>query len=223
MPNLDLSNSKFYAEKIMVLENAISEEDCNWIIDCHKNFDSELTEADDHVVKKLVPWQTSSIDHPHVYGTKREAVNYGGSFERSTEAVKNFYSYIKDMWHQAGKHYHDQLGLEYEPTSWTDFATFHYTNGQEMGPHVDYDGEIDLAPIATGLMYLNNDKVGGDLYFKDQDVLVKSNAGTLVIFPCIKPFYHQSTLITEGEKYHVGSGWKKSIEHINYIDGKPVI
>jgi hypothetical protein len=223
MPNLDFSNVKFFADKIMVLENAISEEDCNWIIDSHVNLDSELDDENNQVVQKLVPWQTSSVDSPHVYGTKREAINYDGTFERSTEHVKRFFSYLEDFWHQIGKFYHEELGLTYDPESWTDYATFQYLTGQEMGPHVDYDGEIDLAPIATGLLYLNNNKVGGDLYFKEQDVLVQSKAGTVVVFPCVKPFYHQSTLITEGEKYHVGCGWKKPVEHINYIDGKPVI
>lgn len=222
MPNFDFSSAQFYAEKIMILEGAIPLDKCNWLIDAHKNLDSELNEEDNQVIKKLVPWQTSSIDRPHVYGTKREAINYEGSLERSTNKVSEIYTYVRDFFHEAGRFYHESLGLEYDPESWTDYATFHYVNGQEMGPHVDYDGEIDLAPIATGLLYLNSDKIGGDLYFKDQDVLVKSNAGTLVIFPCVKPYYHQSTLITEGEKYHVGCGWKKSLR-INYIDGKPVI
>lgn len=212
MPNFDFSSAQFYAEKIMVLREAIPPEKCDWLVDAHKNLDSELDEENDQVIKKLIPWQTSSADNPHTYGTKREAINYPGSLDRSTEKVLEIYNYLKDFFHQAGKFYHEHLGLEYDPDSWTDYSTFHYVNGQEMGPHVDYDGEIDLAPIATGLLYLNNDKTGGDLYFKNQDVLVKSDAGTLVIFPCVKPYYHESTLITEGEKYHAGTGWKKSLK-----------
>lgn len=211
MPNLDFSSAKFYAEKIMVLENSLSKEECDWLIDAHKNLDLEIKD-DSQVIKKLGSWQTSSIDHPHVYGTKREAMNAGNSFENSTEKVKEVYSYLRNLFHSVGEFYHKEIGLEYDPATWTDFATFHYVNGQEMGPHVDYDGEPELAPIATVLLYLNSDKKGGDLYFKDQDVLVESKAGTLVVFPCVKPFYHQSTLITEGEKYHVGSAWKRSIQ-----------
>mgnify|MGYP003353090701 CR=1 FL=1 len=49
-----------------------------------------------------------------------------------------------------------------------------------------------INPICTALIYLNSDKVGGDLYFKEQDVLVKTEAGTLVFFPCKEPYFHQS-------------------------------
>jgi hypothetical protein len=213
MPSLNTNNAEIFSEKILVIKDVISKEEADWIIDNHKNLDSRLDDNDNQIIKKLEPWKTSSIDQPHVYGTKRAAEGSHQRFSNTTdEYVLDYYKWIKDLFYAAGKFYHEALGINYEDGRyWTDFATFHYVNGQEMGPHVDYDGEADLAPIATGLLYLNSDKKGGDLYFKDQDVFVESSLGTLVIFPCVAPFYHQSTLITEGEKYHIGTGWKRSL------------
>ncbi len=213
MPNLDLSKAEFFADKIMVLKDVLSEEEAAWVIDIHKNLDSELDELNNQVIKKLIPWETSSKDHPHTYGTKREAENTENRLQNTTsQRVKDYYLWVKNLFDVVGRHYHETLGIDYEDgQNWTDFATFHYKNGEEMGPHVDYDGEPELAPIATGLLYLNSDKVGGDLYFKDQDVLIESKRGTLVIFPCVRPYYHQSTKITSGEKYHIGTAWKKNV------------
>lgn len=72
MPNLDLSKAEFFADKIMVLKDVLSEEEAAWVIDIHKNLDSELDELDNQVIKKLIPWETSSKDHPHTYGTKEK-------------------------------------------------------------------------------------------------------------------------------------------------------
>lgn len=213
MPNLNFKEAQFFADKIMVMQNVLTEEECAWVIDNHHNLDRHLPETNDAVIRKLIPWQTSSIDMPHTYGTKREAENYNGSLEKTdSQEVKDYYEWVKNLFYEVGEFYHSSLGIDYEDgRNWTDFATFQYDSGQEMGPHVDYDGEPELAPIATGLLYLNSDKEGGDLYFKEQDVLVKSNSGTLVIFPCIKPYYHQSTKITSGVKYHIGTAWKANI------------
>jgi hypothetical protein len=213
MPNLDFSKAEFFAERILVLKDVITEEEAAWVIDRHKNFDELLNDEDNQIIKKLEPWKTSSETEPHIYGTKRAAEGAGYRRDNTkNQELFDFYNWVKDIFYAAGKFYHESLGIPYEDGKyWTDFSTFHYVNGQEMGPHIDYDGELDLAPVATGLLYLNSDKKGGDLYFKDQDVFVESSRGTLVIFPCTKPFYHQSTLITEGEKYHIGSGWKKSL------------
>jgi len=213
MSSLNTDKAEFFSEKILVIKDVISKEEAAWIIDMHKNLDRLLPDADDYVVKKLEPWKTSSIDSPHVYGTKR-AVEPSGERMANTKnkEVLDYFHWVKDLLFDAGKFYHESLGLDYQDGRyWSSFSTFHYTNGQEMGPHVDYDGEPDLAPIATGLLYLNSDKKGGDLYFKEQDVFVESSLGTLVIFPCVAPFYHESTLITEGEKYHIGTAWKRSL------------
>lgn len=200
---------EIFAEKIFVFKNIF--DDPQEVISMMNNMDDMLTDSD--VFDKSIPWKASSPDpfgNEQIYGKKR--MSHMGKLHTSSEEIKEFYNKLHNAFYIAGRHYFDTLGMEYKEHYFKDIAIFQYDTGQEMGPHVDYDGEPDLAPIATGTLYLNSNKEGGDLYFKEQDVLVKTEAGTLVIFPCTKPFYHQSTLLTSGLKYHVANGWKGTPE-----------
>lgn len=210
MPQIDINKVEIYADKILVLRDVVTDEEVEEYLDMHKNMDQYLETENQEVWAKLGPWMTSS-DSPHVYGTKRTSdVNKLENTKNSK--VVEFYNKYRQLFNDAGKIYYEHLGLDYKNGEHlVDLAQFHYINGEEMGPHVDdyYDPNVD--PVATGLLYMNSDKVGGDLYFMNQDVFVESKAGTMVIFPCVEPFYHQSTKIEQGEKYHLGAGWKRTL------------
>lgn len=197
-------NLKVYADKIFLFEGIYKNSDL--AVRMHQEMDSMLETENQEVFSKLGPWQTSDAS-PHIYGTKRSSQRRNLDQTKNQDVV-NFYKEIDDLFHFAGKTYFDALGIDYADGKYlTEHAQFHYYNGQEMGPHVDDYGIPTLDPIATGLIYLNNDKVGGDLWFPKQEVLIESKAGNLVIFPCTAPFYHSSTEIKSGEKYHIGTSW----------------
>lgn len=209
MPKIDINKLEIYAEKIFVFRDVVTDEEVEEYIDMHKNMDQYLETENREVWAKLGPWMTSS-EVPHVYGTKRTS-DFQNLSNTKNQKVIDFYMKYRNLFNEAGKIYYDKLGLDYKDGKHlVDLAQFHYTSGEEMGPHVDDYFNPDVDPIATGLLYMNSDKVGGDLYFREQDVFVESKAGTMVIFPCVEPFYHQSTLIKEGEKYHLGAGWKRN-------------
>lgn len=203
---IDPSKVTVYAERIFYFEGIL--EDPQYAIHMQKSMDELLNSDTGEVFHKLVPWQTSD-EVPHVYGTKRMTTRE--NLEKTVnQEVKDFYTKVDSLFDEAGRYYFDQLGYDYQDGKlMTDFAMFHYKTGQEMGPHVDDDYQRLVDPICTGLVYLNDDKEGGDLWFPQQDVLIKAVPGSLVIFPCVKPFFHASTKITQGEKYHIGTGWKR--------------
>jgi hypothetical protein len=213
---LDLSKLTIYADRIFVFEEALDNPD--YAIHMHKTMDDMLMDSQGEAFHKLVPWQTSD-GTPHVYGTKR--ISSREHLENTkNEEVKAFFSKVDALFDEAGRYYFEQLGMDYQDGKlMTDYAIFHYYTGQEMGPHVDDDYQPQVDPICTGIIYLNNDRVGGDLWFPEQDVLLQVKPGTLVIFPCVKPFYHASTKIVEGEKWHIGTGWKRhrTIEEIDAL------
>lgn len=203
---IDPSKVTVYADRIFYFESIL--DDPEYAIDMHKNMDNLLSTDSSEVFHKLGPWQTSDAT-PHVYGTKRMSTleNLDAT---TNEEVKAFYLKVRNLFNEAGKYYFDSLGLDYQDGKiMTDLASFHYYTGEEMGPHVDDNYERMVDPICTGLIYLNDNKVGGDLWFPEQDLLIKSTPGSMVIFPCVKPFYHSSTEIQQGEKYHIGTGWKR--------------
>lgn len=204
---IDPSKVTVYAERIFYFEGIL--EDPEYAIHMHKNMDELLETENGEVFHKLGPWQTSDAT-PHVYGTKRMST-FDNLESTKNQEVREFYTKVRDIFDEAGKYYFEKLGIDHQSTElMTDIASFHYKTGEMMGPHVDDDYDRVVDPICTGLIYLNNNKVGGDLWFPEQDLLIRAVPGSLVIFPCVKPFYHSSTEIRQGEKYHIGTGWKRN-------------
>ena len=72
----------------------------------------------------------------------------------------------------------------------------------QMGPHIDCEEDDDEARLTASIvLYLNDDYVGGDLAFPEQDIKIKPEAGSLVIFPSVKPYFDASTPLVSGNKY----------------------
>jgi predicted 2-oxoglutarate/Fe(II)-dependent dioxygenase YbiX len=63
----------------------------------------------------------------------------------------------------------------------------------------------------SAVLYLNDDYEGGELNFKDQNITIKPEAGSIVIFPSVAPFYHESKEIISGNKYMCPAFWKEII------------
>jgi 2OG-Fe(II) oxygenase superfamily len=87
-----------------------------------------------------------------------------------------------------------------------------YSEGQFMGPHVDWNEQnYDIA--YTIVVYLNDDYEGGELYFvnPDIDLKIKPKAGSIVMFPANLPYLHQSCEITKGRKMLITHHWKSKL------------
>lgn len=196
-------NPEIYGNgKIFVYKNILPEDFCEYVVDMMNNMDTMLSDND--LFTKLRNWQTSS-EIPYVYGSQRRSDKK--KINNANPQVKDMYLKLDNAFRSAADIYFKNLNIDIIEEEYTDIALCRYDSGKDMGPHVDYDGEGHIEPIATGLIYLNGNKIGGDLYFKDYDVTVKSEPGTLVIFPC--RYTHQSTMIQSGEKYHAATGWKR--------------
>ena len=88
----------------------------------------------------------------------------------------------------------------------TDSAIKKYNVGTEMGPHADQnDGDARLRYSIVA--YLNDDYEGGELAFPNQDVVLKPQAGSIVIFPSSEPYLHQSKKLISGTKYMCPGFW----------------
>jgi len=78
-----------------------------------------------------------------------------------------------------------------------------------MGPHVD-SYEDDTKQVLSIVLYLNDDYTGGELYFKNQDIKIKPEAGSLIAFPSTDPYFHESLTVTSGIKYISPGFWIKN-------------
>lgn len=197
---------EIYAEKIFVFKGIYKNPE--YAVKMYQTMDSLVSEDNTEVFHKSTAWQTSG-EVPHTYGTKI-MTNRSNLKNTKNQEVIDFYNQLEEIYQFAGKFYFDKLGIKYDPEYLKHHALFHYYNGQEMGPHVDDYNVAQTEALATGLIYLNDDKVGGDLRFINQNVIIESKAGNMVIFPSVEPFFHSSTQIVEGEKYHIGNAWKRN-------------
>jgi Rps23 Pro-64 3,4-dihydroxylase Tpa1-like proline 4-hydroxylase len=84
-----------------------------------------------------------------------------------------------------------------------------YSTGKQMGPHID-SYEDQRSPVLSVVLYLNDNYDGGELYFKNQNVTIKPSAGSIVIFPSVEPYYHESREIQRGTKYMSPGFWYKN-------------
>ncbi len=72
-----------------------------------------------------------------------------------------------------------------------------FVPGNGMHEHFDSTRPNDIAT----LVYLNDDYVGGDIYFPEYDISFKPEPGDLLTFPDNPKFIHGVKAITEGIRY----------------------
>lgn len=77
-----------------------------------------------------------------------------------------------------------------------------YHPGGKMGPHIDCEEDDDESRLTASIvLYLNDDFEGGDVIFPNHGISFKPEPGSILIFPSVKPYYHESTEIISGYKY----------------------
>jgi predicted 2-oxoglutarate/Fe(II)-dependent dioxygenase YbiX len=87
-----------------------------------------------------------------------------------------------------------------------------WRQGDLQPPHADkenLDGSPNLYPendIAS-LFYLNNEYIGGEIYFPTQGLQFKLNAGDAVFFPGDVNYQHGVTEVTEGKRFTCPAFW----------------
>ena len=90
------------------------------------------------------------------------------------------------------------------------FSIKKYIPGADMGPHVDSSDPTDINhPIISGVIYLNDDYEGGEIKFPNQNITIKPEAGSVIVFPSYDPYLHHPQKIIKGNKYMVPLFWYK--------------
>lgn len=204
-------NPKIFADRIFYYEDVL--DDAKHLVDSLEHTDSLLTDSD--AITPWVEWAASSEDGTDYVGADRYVFGYQKQtdpekLETSLPAVQEIYESISNGLFKCAKHYCETLDLEYvEPSP---IRISKYRKGSEMGPHIDWDGHPMASPIMSAVFYLNDDYVGGELDFPEVGVTIKPKAGSIVIFPSIAPYYHQSIQVESGFKYMSPAFWIKHLK-----------
>jgi len=90
------------------------------------------------------------------------------------------------------------------------FSIRKYNTDAYMGPHTDSgDDNGKLVPTISMVIYLNDDYEGGEINFINQNISLKPEAGSLIVFPSHQPYLHDPKPVIKGNKYMIPLFWFK--------------
>jgi hypothetical protein len=166
------------------------------------NDDTDIDREND--LSKWSKWRASNAQQD-VYGSNM--------FSRFTvlekeipDRVRKIVTPIRDAFYNCAEKYKEFYNLEFSVNIDPEFGIKKYDIGQGLGHHADqYDGNFRLR--YSMVLYLNDDYEGGDLIFKNHDIVIKPEAGSLVIFPSSEPFLHASAPLISGAKIMCPAFW----------------
>jgi hypothetical protein len=81
-------------------------------------------------------------------------------------------------------------------------------SGVQLYAHTDQDTDPSIQYAA--ILYLNDDYIGGELFFDKINVTLKPKPGTLVIFPGSEEFHHGVNFVKDGPMRYVVVGFIKT-------------
>lgn len=81
------------------------------------------------------------------------------------------------------------------------YSLLRYTGGGEYKSHIDHGPSNNR--VLSGLIYLNDNYEGGEIYFDTKDIKIKPEEGDVVFFPSGYTHSHASLPVTKGIKYAI--------------------
>ena len=198
MPNLEI-----FADKIFYYKNVVV--NCKELVDLLEQIQPTLGE--NNLLTQWEPW-TASNDKDFKFGWKMSSKPE--MYDVATVDAKLIYDIFYTSLLFVGNDYARKNNLSIAKPSALSISK--YAEGSNMGKHVDdYGDNPRVKPIMSAVLYLNDEYEGGELQFEQQGITIKPEAGSVIIFPSVEPFYHESLAIISGNKYMCPAFWKEII------------
>lgn len=191
-----LSEPQIFADKIFYYESAMSNP--HQLIDQIEESDKELHE--NLLISKWHTWSASNDSY--VFG-ERKTTNFD-NFSKSSKIAQLIYLTLDNTLAVYGENYANTLGIRLGTKM--PISISKYFPGTYMGPHTDSSQNPTTENISA-VIYLNENYKGGEINFPNQNIMIKPSAGSIVIFPSIPPYYHESKEVVEGIKYMSPAFW----------------
>ncbi len=191
---------EFLDNNICYFREALSEP--NLLVDFINQTDNTPETYD--IISQWKPWQSHGDDHSYGIRKTVTAQNIDIKDPRALYIINSIYSGMKFV----GDMYANMKKLNERSNLSKNFVINKYDTGMEMGSHVDWN-EHNPDLKYSYVVYLNDDYEGGEINFPNQNIIVKPEAGSIILFPSTEPYQHRSLLITKGNKYFVPHFWTK--------------
>lgn len=121
----------------------------------------------------------------------------------SNEYIKKFETKCEFVFNQCLDSYKKEMMVGYEIYNPEGFNLLKYEPEGHFGSH--YDSHPAIKRCISGLIYLNDDYIGGELEFVYFNVKIKPKAGTVILFPPNYPYRHIAHPVEYGTKYSVAT------------------
>lgn len=187
-------------DKVFYYENAL--EDPQSLIDLIEISDKDLN--DNTSIPKWQEWSASG-DLPYVFGYQKRFTNAAETDSHMDIQVIN--STLRDAIIKVSNDYAEKNQIDIGMLM--PLSVSKYSTGKSMGPHVD-DYDDGENPNISVVLYLNDNYIGGELQFPDQSIKIKPKAGSVIVFPSTKPYFHESLPVESGIKYMAPGFWRKN-------------
>ena len=166
----------------------------------------EIEEDELSATSKITKWNSwGSSDNKTFYGKQKFINNVSNEFNVS-KFDSLIINTIKDVIIKCSQEYSERYSLDIGKL--TPLSISKYFEGKGMGPHIDSYSDSPKEVLSI-VLYLNNNYEGGELYFKNQNIKIKPEAGSLIAFPSVDPYFHESMPVLSGIKYISPGFWIK--------------
>lgn len=158
------------------------------------------TELFDNLEEYMLTLSNESIEWKDWFSSDNEIL-YGSYIGGQNPLPDSLLEPIKSLLFRCLEHYTENTGLTF---GWVpDFYRIQkYSLNAYMGPHVDsIDKTQSKYPTISIVLYLNDNYEGGNICFPEQNLDIKPEAGSMIIFPSYPPYYHDPKPVTKGTKY----------------------
>jgi hypothetical protein len=186
-----------YADKIFYYENVIANPSS--VVYAIDHLDDTLSE--NSLISSWHPWHASD-NSTFLFGA-RKMTNHQ-SYDYADDVTKAAYDVIKEALDVTARDYCKAQGIDMGRQA--PISISKYFIDAFMGPHTD-SAPVPTVEHISSVLYLNDDYEGGELHFPNQGIRIKPKAGSVIIFPSVPPFLHESTKIISGTKYMSPGFW----------------
>lgn len=194
---MDISTVKIEnpATGIFIYKNTLSKD-----LDIINRLEKVILENNDDWFK----WSVAMVGHQQTMKDYRDCVDFKvgrKDIEQREKAansdLKNIYNDIDERLKACLNHYCSMYNLKMDFQEVVNFVR--YSKGQHFQVHSD-SGFSYVCTVST-VMYLNDDYVGGGLYFPYLNYTYQPEAGDIVLFPSNFIYAHAALPVEEGTKY----------------------
>jgi hypothetical protein len=178
------------------------------------SFIKEIEDLDQYCspYKNLSKWEDwyASTDQTNQYGYSKNGIfSFMSANDEIDFKILKIVSSVNHIIKFSITNYCTKYGLQ-QPWLPDYFSIKKYMPGADMGPHVDSSDPTDVYhPVLSGVIYLNDDYEGGEIEFPNQNINIKPESGSLIIFPSVDPYVHHPKKIISGNKYMIPLFWYK--------------